>query len=56
MRRYLHALEILDELICKGQGESDEAEALRDQMDPWWWALTEAERQAIKLDLATRHD
>ena len=40
--RQLHAL------IAAGQGDSDEADVIRDQTDEPWNAMTEAERNEIR--------
>jgi Spy/CpxP family protein refolding chaperone len=39
--RRLHAL------IAAGQGDSDEADALRDEMDAPWYAMTEEARERM---------
>jgi hypothetical protein len=45
---YLLLVEELDYLIKLGQGDSEEANTLRDKMDIPWNRLTEEEKQLIK--------
>ncbi len=55
-REYINLLLRLHDLICEGKGESDEAEAVRDQMDvPWTRMNAEqlARVRGISADLAT---
>ena len=40
-------LQELHHLMTAGQDDSDEAEALRAEMDPLWYAMTEEERDRI---------
>jgi hypothetical protein len=46
-RTYSRLLLRLHDLIAKGQGDDLEAEAIRDEMDAPWYALTEAEQQRM---------
>jgi hypothetical protein len=45
--RYARCVRALHALFMGGKGESDEADALRDQMDEPWEALTEAQRELV---------
>lgn len=45
---YERLLKALHCLIAEGQGDGDEAEAIRDRMDEPWWSLTEAERKRLE--------
>jgi hypothetical protein len=46
-RTYSRLLLRLHDLIAKGQGDNPEADAIRDEMDAPWNALTEAEQQRV---------
>jgi hypothetical protein len=43
--------EQLNALIDADQGESEEAEAIRDQMDNPWRAMTQEERNEVKRSM-----
>lgn len=45
--QYLSLLRKLDAMIAQGTDDSPEGDALRDQMDEPWCALTEAERVEV---------
>jgi hypothetical protein len=45
--RYASFVRALHRLFLEGKGESDEADALRDQMDEPWEALTEEQRALV---------
>jgi hypothetical protein len=40
LAEYRRLLAELDDLIDSGRGESDEAEVIRDRMDPHWYGMT----------------
>lgn len=44
---YARLLGKLHELITQGEGDSAEADAIRDEMDGPWYALTEQERERL---------
>ncbi len=46
-RVYGRLLLRLHDLIAKGQGDDPEADAVRDQMDAPWYAMTEAEQERL---------
>jgi hypothetical protein len=46
-RVYGRLLLRLHDLIAKGQGDDAEADAVRDQMDAPWYAMTEAEQERV---------
>jgi hypothetical protein len=46
-RKYGRLLLRLHDLIAKGQGDDSEADAVRDDMDSPWHAMTEAEQQRM---------
>jgi hypothetical protein len=46
-RVYGRLLLRLHDLIAKGQGDDPEADAVRDQMDAPWYAMTEAEQDRV---------
>src|SRR5437667_4209901 len=46
-QEYVELLRMLHDLIAAGQDESEEAEAMRADMDPLWHSMTEAERDRI---------
>src|SRR5947208_4453262 len=45
--RCARLLQELHRLIAAGQDDGDEAEALRAEMDPLWYAMTEEERDRL---------
>jgi hypothetical protein len=47
VRVYGRLLLFLHDLIAKGQGDDPEADAVRDQMDAPWYAMTEAEQERV---------
>jgi hypothetical protein len=50
MDRYLEKLTLLDELIRCHKGDSEEADALRDEMDPLWFQMSEQDRVQLSKD------
>jgi hypothetical protein len=46
-RAYGRLLLRLHDLITKGQGDDPQADAVRDQMDTPWYAMTEAEQERL---------
>jgi hypothetical protein len=46
--RYANLCLELHRMIAAGKDESDEGEALRERMDPEWYAMTEEERQIVR--------
>jgi hypothetical protein len=46
-RAYSRLLLRLHDLIAKGQGDDPEADAVRDQMDAPWYAMTDAEQERV---------
>jgi hypothetical protein len=46
-RAYARLLLRLHDLIAKGQGDEPEADAVREQMDAPWYAMTEAEQERV---------
>jgi hypothetical protein len=50
LARYRELAARLEALWQAGLGESEEAEALRNQMDPVWSALTEAEHDLLRRE------
>jgi hypothetical protein len=46
-RAYGRLLLRLHELIAKGQGDNAEADAVRDEMEAPWYAMTEAEQERV---------
>lgn len=42
---YVRLLVRLDDLMQQGKGDDPEADAIRDQMDEPWYAMTEKERE-----------
>ena len=47
VRAYARLLLGLHDLIAAGRGDDPEADALRDQMDTPWYAMTEAEQERV---------
>lgn len=47
-RVYARFLRELHRLLAAGEGDSDEADNVRDEMDAPWYAMTEAERQRVE--------
>jgi hypothetical protein len=45
--KYVSLLNRLKDLISTGPDDSPEADALRDEMDPLWFQLSESERAEI---------
>ncbi len=45
----VHLFLSLHELDEKGENESEEADRIRDQIDPLWDASTDAEKQIVQL-------
>jgi hypothetical protein len=46
-RAYARLLLLVHDLIANGQGDGPEADAVRDQMDAPWYAMTEAEQERV---------
>jgi hypothetical protein len=56
---HAHHLVQLDRMMAEGQGDSPEADALRDQMEQSWYRMTPKEldiARQISADLYTLHD
>ena len=49
--KYLNLLNKLKDLISAGPDDSPEADALRDEMDPLWFQLSESERAEINKNV-----
>lgn len=49
--KYVDLLNKLKDLISTGPDDSPEAEALRDEMDPLWFQLSESERAEINKNV-----
>ena len=47
MSQYLATLARLERLIADGRCDSPEADAIRDELDPLWRALSDEERDRI---------
>lgn len=45
---YIHALVDLCALAGQGLNDSEDADALRDEMDLWWWEMTPEQIEAVK--------
>ncbi len=50
--KYVNLLNKLKDLISTGPDDSPEADALRDEMDPLWFKLSESERSEINKHVA----
>ncbi len=56
---HAHQLVLLDRKMAEGQGDSAEADALRDQMEESWYRMTPEELEIarqVSADLYTLHD
>jgi hypothetical protein len=56
---HAHQLVMLDRMMAEGQGDSPEADALRDQMEKSWYQMTSEEldiARQLSADLYTLHD
>jgi hypothetical protein len=56
---HVHQLVQLDRMMAEGQGDSAEADALRDQMEESWYRMTSDEldiARQVSADLYTLHD
>jgi len=49
--KYVNLLNKLKDLISTGADDSPEAEALRNEMDPLWFQLSESERAEINKNV-----
>lgn len=49
--KYVSLLDKLKELISAAADESPEVDALRDEMDPLWFQLSESERAEINQNV-----
>jgi hypothetical protein len=48
LARYRELRSQLDALIAQGQGDSEAADAVRDALDPYWYALTAEEEEEVR--------